>query len=244
MAVKDGEGALIRQLNTRRSLGIWSREAHAIIACVKYRPLLDESVYITASSRTTNQLFGTRSILSMDDEVRAEWQAGNISSLNGSVADAEVSQSSTSRIPDFGADNGSRSPFAIPSQPSRRFSNKSPTILASPFSAFSGQSPPIPMSVHAGAASSGSPSPSIFAPLRQAPPVPTATKPRHESSLKRQRDVVTDEEQPERKISRFVEDLPETRPAPKRALRTGGFRRSTRNQPDRRVRFDVDAMEE
>lgn len=166
----------------------------------------------------------------LERQVQPAWQTGNIPSLKILSADTAI-----------------QSAFRTPVQPYTRFSHKSP---ASP-SAFSGQkAPTVPASL-----TGPLPALSIMEPSpRQAPPIPTSTKPRSNGSNKRRLQHESPEQQqqqPRRKVkvkvkaSRFVEDLPEAKTLAvalgKRALtRTGALRRSTRNIPERRVMFDVD----
>ncbi|KAL8720292.1 MAG: hypothetical protein Q9225_002830 [Loekoesia sp. 1 TL-2023] len=192
------------------------------------------------------QRLTTPSTEPLHNKVQAVWNAGGFKNSDTSLADVDTTapstQSSAFIIPDFGLRNppepphqSTPPPFAAPAQISPH--SPTPTILASPppFAA----SPLTLPALQASAISPHSPSPTILAPP---PPVPTQSKPNQQGQ--------NAEQGPKRKLSRFVEDLPEvTRVSEgrgnglgaKRALRrTGALRRSKRGNPERKVRFDVD----
>ncbi|KAL8926998.1 MAG: hypothetical protein Q9208_002543 [Pyrenodesmia sp. 3 TL-2023] len=195
----------------------------------------------------------------LDSQVQAAREASNLTPATTPqrpflAATTETSQTSVFGVPRFGLAH-QQSPLTTQSRPSSAFEDNSdirPSILASPplfpsHTSGSTSTPPFYFHTNAVSPSPGAPTPSILAPASQPPPIPLATKPGNKRPLEEDdadetpnEEEEEEEQQPKRKISRFIEDLPEAPPRPaRRTLRRAGAVR----RPERRVRFDVDAEE-
>ncbi|KAL8742807.1 MAG: hypothetical protein Q9184_008192, partial [Pyrenodesmia sp. 2 TL-2023] len=181
----------------------------------KTTPIHIESVIQTAPPRSSKQLLSSQSTESLGKQLNAASHPDNFTSTSEPKTDEALSTPSSAFVlPGFGA-------------PLMHFHFPPSTI------------------------SPGAPTPSILAPAShplsssQPPPIPTATKPGNKRPLEEDdaKETPTEEEQEQlkRKISRFIEDLPEAPPRPlKRTLRRAG---ALRRPERRRVRFDVDVEE-
>lgn len=175
---------------------------------------------------------------SLNDKVRTAWHAGNLTltanSRNASLADTGTSQSSAHRVPSFGINTNVQPPFANQVRSSPHSYARTPTILASP-PAVSAPTPSILASPPAFSAQTPA-TPTLRAEL-----VPTATKP-GVASNKRRLEHESPEQQSKRKVSRFIEDLPEAPKAPLRRTlrRVGALRRSDKEGSERRVKLEIE----
>ncbi|KAI4192108.1 MAG: hypothetical protein LQ346_004479 [Caloplaca aetnensis] len=211
---------------------------------------------------------------SLDSQVRAAWEAGNLTSATRSLNSSPLG-TKPSPVSAFGARLANqKSPFSTQARRSPPFTvndDEVPSILASPPLLSSTRQTPSPSSFNHCAVTPGAPPPSTLTPspfilattgkpvypTPQPPPIPTATKPIISSSSttittnknnnnttistiptttkntnnKRPLEEHEDDadvnepsneeeqqqqQQPKRKISRFIEDLPEAPPRPAR----------------------------